>query len=57
MVIVISVTIQQPPRNLNTDETAPIFGICDAGLIGDLHEVVPELTRRIREAHGEPSPA
>lgn len=41
---------------INTDETAPIFGICDAGLIGDLHEVVPELTRRIRAAHGEPSP-
>jgi electron transfer flavoprotein alpha subunit len=41
---------------INTDETAPIFGICDAGLIGDLHEVVPALTQRIRAAHGEPGP-
>jgi len=40
---------------INTDETAPIFGICDAGVIGDLHEVVPELTRRIRAASGEAS--
>ena len=37
---------------INTDATAPIFGICDAGVIGDLHEVVPELSRRIRAAHG-----
>lgn len=36
---------------INTDATAPIFGMCDAGLIGDLHQVVPELTRRIRAAH------
>ena len=36
---------------INTDATAPIFGICDAGVVGDLHEVVPELIRRIRAAH------
>ena len=35
---------------INTDATAPIFGMCDAGLVGDLHEIVPELARRIREA-------
>jgi electron transfer flavoprotein alpha subunit len=35
---------------INTDETAPIFGLCDAGLIGDLHQVVPELSRRFRDA-------
>jgi electron transfer flavoprotein alpha subunit len=35
---------------INTDETAPIFGICDAGLIGDLHQVLPDLSRRFREA-------
>ena len=40
---------------INTDETAPIFGICDAGLIGDLHTVVPELARRFREAHDKDS--
>ncbi len=34
---------------INTDETAPIFGICDGGVVGDLHEIVPELTRLVRE--------
>ena len=42
---------------INTDGTAPIFGICDAGVIGDLHQVVPELTRRFREARGLGNPA
>ena len=35
---------------INSDPTAPIFRICDAGVVGDLHEVVPELARLIREA-------
>jgi electron transfer flavoprotein alpha subunit len=42
---------------INTDGTAPIFGICDAGVIGDLHQVVPELARRFREARGLRDPA
>ena len=37
---------------INTDATAPIFGICDAGVVGDLHVIVPELTRRLRAAAG-----
>ena len=40
---------------VNSDPTAPIFGICDAGVVGDLHVIVPELTRRIRAAHGSAS--
>lgn len=40
---------------VNTDPTAPIFGICDAGVVGDLHVIVPELTRRLRAAHGSAS--
>lgn len=37
---------------INSDETAPIFGICDVGVVGDLHEIVPELTRLIKEKEG-----
>lgn len=37
---------------INLDPTAPIFGICDAGVVGDLHVIVPELTRLIRSASG-----
>ena len=35
---------------INSDPTAPIFAISDAGVVGDLHAVVPELTARLREA-------
>ena len=37
---------------INADPTAPIFGICDAGVVGDLHAIVPELTRLVQEAKG-----
>jgi len=41
---------------INTDPTAPIFAMCDAGVVGDLHEVVPELARRVREDYPEGHP-
>ena len=33
---------------INQDHKAPMFEICDYGIVGDLFQVVPELTRQIR---------
>jgi electron transfer flavoprotein alpha subunit len=35
---------------INNDRTAPIFGICDVGVVGDALEIVPQLTERVRAA-------
>jgi electron transfer flavoprotein alpha subunit len=37
---------------VNKDPGAPIFKIAHYGIVGDLHEVVPALTRAIRELRG-----
>ena len=38
---------------INRDPEAPIFGFADYGIVGDVFEVVPALTREMRRYYGK----
>ncbi|MEE9473350.1 MAG: FAD-binding protein, partial [Acidimicrobiia bacterium] len=37
---------------INTDPAAPIFGVADVGIVGDILELIPLLEEKIRERRG-----
>jgi electron transfer flavoprotein alpha subunit len=52
----LSIKQSQLILSINTDRTAPITKMADLAVLGDMQEIVPELTKQLRDTIGQTAP-